>query len=241
MDSSPDSDASAKQEKQTNVNPETVNPPVVPPSPPANHETGNREDKPEKKKRPTKHEHRRYMLLINGILAAAAIAGGVLYFQQNRQMDKTMRLDERAWVAPDQVLGIAEINKAYNVMVVMKNSGKTFARRVEIAAGAEVLPRGQKPKLERLTEPGPANRSKGIIPPNSTFHVEFIINPNITLEELTKYRSGDKVPYVYGRVSYQDIFNCDHWTTFCFVYDGISGYTPCEAEHSNDADEGACP
>jgi hypothetical protein len=151
------------------------------------------------------------------------------------------RLDQRAWVAPFDIQGVPEVDKPYNVIVFMKNTGKTFAKRVEIAMGAEVILKGQQPTFYRLSEPAPANRSSGMIAPNAGFNAAFEINPNVTLGELKLYNSRDKLIYVYGRIPYKDIFDCDHWTRFCLVYDGKSGYRPCEQKDSNDADNGKCP
>jgi hypothetical protein len=151
------------------------------------------------------------------------------------------RLDQRAWLAPFDIRGLPEENKPYNIIVFMKNTGKTFAKRVEIAMGADVVLKGQEPTFYRLNEPAPADRSRGMIAPNAGFSAEYQVNPNVTSDELKIYDSGGKWIYVYGRISYKDIFNCDHWTKFCLVYDGKSGYWPCKQEYANDADNGKCP
>ena len=62
----------------------------------------------------------------------------------------------------------------------------------------------------------------------------------VNKDEMNRIRSGELVYYVRGKATYDDIFGCGHWTTFCSrLNPGTWEYDDCEI--GNDAGDNQCP
>ena len=78
------------------------------------------------------------------------------------------------------------------------------------------------------------------IAPNSEY--TYIGYSGAELSEIQLDHIKTRVLFVYlcGKVWYDDIFNCAHWTKYCFRLNTQLEYEPCE-EGENKVDDNACP
>jgi hypothetical protein len=203
-------------------------------------------------------------VVVNGVLALAAIAGLLFYYSQFRQQIESTkaatraadyaekaihqsvastRLDQRAWVAQSEIAGKPELDKPYRIAVRIKNTGKTFAKRYTSVTAARIKQLSDpNPDFEKIVgEESTDATTAGIIPPNGTFMQILEINKGakMTQENLDELKTPTVIILVFGKLTYWDIFNCEHWTTFCcraYTDGTFETYGPY-----NDADENYCP
>jgi hypothetical protein len=167
--------------------------------------------------------------------AAKAAEDSVILARENTH------LDQRAWVAEAGISGKPELNNPYKITVIFKNTGKTFAKRY---AGTSAFRAKQMsdpdPDFEKILREGHDASAIGLIPPNGTRTqvIEITNGAKITQEKLDELKPPTVVMLVFGKLTYWDIFNCEHWTTYCYraYTDGtFETYGPY-----NDADENEC-
>jgi hypothetical protein len=150
-------------------------------------------------------------------------------------------LDERAWVAPVSVTGKPEIGQYYTIKVETRNTGKTFAKGLK---GVALV------KYKELSAPDPDFASEeerenigspGLLAPNAnfTYNLELFKTDKVTKEHMDFLNSPSTVILVFGKITYRDIFDCEHWTTFCY-HCTPSGDCYTYGPH-NDADDNRCP
>jgi hypothetical protein len=183
-------------------------------------------------------------VIVNGVLAFIAVIAAIIYFCQLQQMKHQLTIDQRAWVAALRIQGVSpEADKIWQTPVVIKNSGKTFAKAVKAAVLRRAIPKGQLPQFvqeenELLTQ----NQSAAILAPNSEYGAgsEATGLTNVTQEHLSLVNSGELVVFIFGKVTYNDIFGCSHWTTFCFSFDPKTNTFPVCETH-NEPDNNHCP
>jgi hypothetical protein len=165
-----------------------------------------------------------------GVEIAALFIGTVGLFALIQTLSETRRsvdvavdnahMDQRAWVIPSKVIVPPEVKEGvplvFGVQVV--NSGKTPALNMGIVVVGEVWPRSRSfvPRFKGVPVTSP-ERSIGTLLP--TTPVTAPMEPTIlTKEQSERFRSNAVVLYLYGEVSYQDVFNKPHCTMFCFTY-----------------------
>lgn len=139
-------------------------------------------------------------------------------------MDMT-RLDQRAWLAVTTITGEApQAGQRFNVKIIVTNTGKTFAKNVRVSSFSRSVPRDQPvPNFAEEVEAGNVrigeDRSVGIMAPNATYTSPLITEGGISAATTEDFRRGRTILYIFGRITYDDIFDCPHWTTFCSVMD----------------------
>lgn len=153
-------------------------------------------------------------------------------------IQRQMEISERAWVGiigvftrddpGDPASAIAEPQ--------IQNTGHSPARKVRFHFYIDIL-RGKEfhfPNLEKgnVTEHGPD--SVGVMFPGPpTAGRPINIGRRINLINLAR---TNQFVYVFGIVTYEDIFHTQHWTHFCDRYDGDVGrFAICDTY--NDADQ----
>lgn len=256
-------DRAKYQAGETAKYPVTINPSTAQTCSAANQETRNGEPVAQENKRPSKHFYRKWIMVVNGILAGAAIFGGFIYHSQLVQMqsatDATTRaakaaedsitkseasahLDQRAWVAATNIDGIPKEGSEFEIKVMAKNTGKTFAKQFTMYVG---LAKNLKPDFTlKPTDEG----SIAILAPNSEYTATRLV-PNdfgeehrkLTKDDVEDFTSGRAELYVFGKMSYNDVFDCPHWTTFCFFLGRDLKYANCHDKGGNEADDKPCP
>jgi hypothetical protein len=108
----------------------------------------------------------------------------------------------------------------------IKNGGKTFARNVKRWAGINVLGPKISDAFDDLGKlvPEPGAMTLG---PDSHTDATIICNFRVlTPDEVDQIKSGEKRIYVFGKITYEDMFGLPHETTFCFVYYGSETASP---------------
>ena len=153
-------------------------------------------------------------------------------------------LDQRAWVAPMAFGGKPEIDKPFSVTVKVQNTGKTFARKVILVFAVEEVRDEKGPnfaRAEQFTSEEPA-KSVQLIAPNAvvTATRSLMRGEKLTAEDMRQIGSGEVQAFAFGKIVYTDIFDSQHWTTFCYkFYPAIGGFA---AYHQyNEADNDSAP
>jgi hypothetical protein len=148
---------------------------------------------------------------------------------------KSFQLEQRAWVGVEGINGDIQPNKPYSVLVGFRNSGKTPAKQVSLRMQFNPVRQGQALKFT-YSEP---ISSKGFVPPNGTFS-SAELSPSggdpVRESEIELIKTGKLRAYLYGVVTYEDIFNRSHWMRFCyFIGADAKSYKACN--EYNDTDE----
>jgi hypothetical protein len=131
--------------------------------------------------------------------------------------DNQFRLEQRAWVGPVGVVQpeLKETN-AFSISTVIGNSGKTPALKFENKYSWTIM------LNTGVFNPTYANTqgvpSSGTIFPNGQLMLISVPVP-LTKQYLDLVTSGQAVLYVYGELTYNDVFNRTHHTHFCSFYD----------------------
>lgn len=176
--------------------------------------------------------------------SAKAAQGSVKTTQQQ------MRLDQRAWVGIDMLTvhpdRIRVGDQAF-VNIAFKNTGRTPARNLLATVVKEPLVPGISPKFFYESE---KTARYGLLPPNGDDFISLSIANNVATGRdmpmddgvLNALSSGRTILYFHGQLSYTDIFDHLHWTTFCYFLRNIDtspSFGACQ-EH-NDAGDGKIP
>jgi hypothetical protein len=186
-------------------------------------------------------------LRINAFLAViTAVAVCVAIFSATKSINltrATSHLDQRAWVATTGITEAHEVGKRVITTVAVKNSGRTFAKEVCIDAHRRALPRGSEPDLNYA--PSAAVKSVGLMAPDTEYASIGIGDSDVREEDFEPIRTGEKRLFVFGTITYVDVFHCRHWTKFCLV---LNPQNPDRAHWTyeayktgNDADSNECP
>jgi hypothetical protein len=162
-----------------------------------------------------------------------------------REVRRTARRDQRAWVAAVDIQGIPEVGTIFSVNLVAQNSGKTFAKNVTMRAVVEIAQKGEEPDFS-LEDSDSARKASSIslLAPNADYVMDIELRKQtapheITQSDLDGIRSGNLTIFVHGRITYDDVFGCGHWTSFCTRLKPDLKYASY-GKH-NDADQNRCP
>jgi hypothetical protein len=175
---------------------------------------------------------RKWEIGIAAFLAFVNCAALVIYSYQLTEMRKATkaatdgltltrkmnRLDQRAWVAPGNVFSKPELDKPYRITVVATNTGKTPA--TDVVARLGTLVKG-------LADPDPhfgqllnttSIPSGSLLAPNGATNMVFPMfdEKRLTQADLDHLTNPAVIHLIFGRVEYDDIFECHHWTSFCY-------------------------
>lgn len=186
-------------------------------------------------------------LRINAFLAVVtAVAVCVAIFSAARSINltkQTSHLEQRAWIASTGVTETKEVGQPGITTVAIKNTGRTFAKDVRIDAHRRATPRGTEPDLDM--SPSSQPRSVGIMAPDTEYGSVGIGKGEIHEEDFERVKDGSVRVFVFGKITYEDVFKCPHWTKFCWVLDPSN---PDRAKWTwnaytvgNDADTNECP
>jgi hypothetical protein len=148
------------------------------------------------------------------------------------------RLDQRAWVAEIALqMDSPEVGKIMHGYVAWSNSGKTFAKKVEPSCHFIFVPTAitSEDALKGLVGNGTIERTSiGVLAPNAQYKTPLESKMVPTEDDKAKI-SGSWYTYVWGEMTYVDIFGHSHSTVFCSSRQGSSGdFVQCPFH--NDAD-----
>ncbi len=157
-------------------------------------------------------------------------------------IQQQMRGDQRAWVGSGDTTFTIKTSSPIDVRTVGKNVGKTPA----VDASPEIY-WVIKPKrmgalaLKDIVYGRWARRvNHGTVFPGQTFGIEFKeseVAPNQTslVSDLT---TGSSIFYIYGLITYRDVFDNPHWTHFCYaVNKDLRRAGTCAIYNDSDSDK----
>jgi hypothetical protein len=148
------------------------------------------------------------------------------------------RLDQRAWVGIVQrVEQVIEVGSPVKVSIRLRNSGKTPALNVSPL----IMPASLLSKQKFPTSPpyisGTNPRGKFVIQPGPGAEVRVEVEgTKLSQGDIDELKNGTRTGYVYGKISYDDIFYKPHCATFCLRIDSnLTGVSFCDT-YNNETD-----
>ena len=147
-------------------------------------------------------------------------------------------LEQRAWLVTGGHMGPIDINHPIpeDTQINAINYGRTFAFRVTSSSRLQFYPVKQL-KLEAIKE---IPKELSIMAPNLIYKTGFTDDPlsKLPLRDAHPGINGNWYAYMWGEISYWDIFKIHHHTRFCgFRKVSASGeFLQCDIPGSNDAD-----
>lgn len=169
------------------------------------------------------------------ILALVGIFTLIEVISSGNDSTDALRLDQRAWVSPSAFVMSAEPepNKSIDVKISLVNSGKTPALKVI----AMTHPRNwnqQPPEVDWSAAEKAAPR--GVLAPGIT-GIVITTAPLMLSNGLVEYNTGTNSIYIQAKITYEDIFKRQHWTTICVLHHHgkpLNEFDSCES--GNDVD-----
>ena len=141
----------------------------------------------------------------------------ILYLQLS-----TMRIEQRAWITIETTGIQFEQGKPLTAQIVVKNTGKTPAERVNSNFIVRTVKHDDSSdiKISGIL----FNIFAGILNPNETFPVpapmlkdkaDLFNPPVLTHADVDEITSGKAYIMVLGRVEYFDVYGGSHWIDYC--------------------------
>jgi hypothetical protein len=172
-------------------------------------------------------------------LVASIFALIVLYNQLY-----SMRIEQRAWIKIEYTSTFMEENKPLVVDLLIKNVGKTPAKRIEAIFKVKIVKKDESPDLDLngmtfRAFSGILNQD-GTIPGHIPMGEEKADLPNpplLTKNEIAAFQAGEVYFVVFGYVKYFDVYNISHWIDFCNWKTGRPGdYSSMKCVKYNNVD-----
>ena len=142
------------------------------------------------------------------------------------------QLDQRAWINMEY-FGFPEVNKAFRPVITVTNTGKTFARNLEVVATGDGVDKGQVPAFadqikESASRRDPGEITRSSLAPNAKKQVamEPRTPEPVSDKAVEAIKDGTKIYFMFGQAMYDDIFEHHHWLTFCVKLN----YNPLQLE-----------
>jgi hypothetical protein len=157
------------------------------------------------------------------------------------QAISNFHLDQRAWVAAVKTIGVPEVNKPFEITIQARNTGKTFAKRFTMVTVTEPVIGNKQPDFRKEIPFKKNVASVSLLAPNGDYlsTVSPTSGQSLSQASMDDIKSGKFKIFVYGTITYDDVFNCPHWTKFCVHLQSDLKYESCDRH--NDADENNCP
>jgi hypothetical protein len=152
------------------------------------------------------------------------------------------RNDERAWLGIEAVNGVPELGKPFIITITMINAGRSPATHVRLTA--RYWPTKPNQSLTFDFGEKPRYQSSGLVVPGAIIgtsvfagqeDIPFHEPPPLVKADIDGATNGAYTVHVIGKVSYDDIFNRSHWTTFCFqLTPNAKAWTACVKYNETD-------
>jgi len=153
-------------------------------------------------------------------VAVAALAVNCLVFAH---IKKDSRLQHRAWLGVEKALHKPiTAGEKIECELHFTNTGNTPA--INVSAVYTVLSGTKDFDVVSYVESHTGRFDRGIpsrgpVPPNATVLVKALYGEAITEDTAAKVKNGKLVFYVFGDITYDDIFGERHQTRYCFIVD----------------------
>lgn len=161
--------------------------------------------------------------------AVAAKASANAAYKSIEVSEKAFRVSHRAYVFADSIGQIIKNGKKY-IAVYIGNSGQTPAYNVEIDFRISVQDSICPDSLEFPQKPK-SKPSKAYIPSHSFYRVTHPMGDSLIQNHSEAIKSGTKFLLLYGKITYNDIFDSLHTSTFSSYYDSTK--TPKFCHNNN--------
>lgn len=195
------------------------------------HQENNGQSKRSCWKRPTT-----WNITFNGILALTTVFLGCIAYQQL----KSSNLDQRAWVGPTSFIHPVGESVYFregsqpSFGVVITNNGRTPARNLHVMIQRQTFPKGTPFDAKYSDEGGP--ESTAVLFPNQTFNLTTKPESRpLTARQVEMITTGEFTLYVFGMVTYEDVFGIKHRTTFCgYLTPDLTAFQTCSTYNGID-------
>jgi hypothetical protein len=150
-----------------------------------------------------------WLILLTAVLGIAALGS----WSQARD---TARRQLRAYLTV--IIGngsYQDENLKFDARPVLTNNGQTPAHKVSYAARAAILPYPLDANTV-LDSPAEITKSAAVLGPTQTFVLAAVVPERVPDEQVVPIMAGypNRV-YIWGRVTYEDVFGRPHFTEFC--------------------------
>lgn len=141
---------------------------------------------------------------------------------------QSMRLEQRAWVGPAEVAPAAYDENGHKVYIkvgekprfsfMLSNSGKTPALNLTFKITNHFY-RSTETFVPYYEEPK-TNTTVGTLFPGVRMKLDTLETPGVAERaQVSALSKGEYIDYIYGEVSYEDVFGQPHKTSFCTYVD----------------------
>jgi hypothetical protein len=147
--------------------------------------------------------------------ALAAMASGVVLWNQVAIMQN----DKRPYVGVTIQIPTFEIGKSIAPQVLVTNSGQSPALNLRGQIVGELLaPNSPAPSPpDEIVDMG---QNVGILMPNANVFQPAAVDRKFQDQsEIDSIKSGRRVPWIYGRVEYEDVYQNHHWLKYSASFD----------------------
>lgn len=151
-----------------------------------------------------------WLVIFTAVLCG--VTGALWWATRNlvKETKRTAKKELRAYVGVERIRvyeGHSNSNIPGKWAIKIRNFGKTMAKDTEVwIVGALGDGKGDFNLGER--------RSKTVVMPNEAMGFEEDIK--MTDESIGSFKSNTAWMYVWGKITYRDVFDKDRWTIFCF-------------------------
>jgi hypothetical protein len=141
--------------------------------------------------------------------------------RQAETMDRSLRVDQRAWmgIVNIRIRRFLEPNQDFVVEVESKNTGKTPALKVVFHNSLQAIL-----TAEQINRNFGESDSHGTVMPDSKQIISIGENHPVSVDTFEQIHNGVRTMYFHGRIEYRDIFGEDHWTNWCFRLVGENSF-----------------
>jgi hypothetical protein len=100
--------------------------------------------------------------------------------------------------------------------------------------------KGEVLKLSEIKHPPIATVKNLLLAPDGEYLYSYWSDSPFTDEHQATIDSPEHQVVIFGYIAYLDIFDCPHWTTFCYYFISERGGVWATCEQHNDADNDRC-
>jgi hypothetical protein len=174
---------------------------------------------------------RRGILTQAGLAAVILLALGLVYLKLDDmhasingatdELRASTLLDQRAWIAPVEIDAPVIAGSPVSINIKVVNSGKTFARKIKTLPHCLIFRPPSAPDMAAMeSQEDTQSSALFFIAPGQ----QYTWPAAATGEGLPKgvfdaIQAGQTRLFIYGKITYDDIFKRHHRVAYCYVYE----------------------
>lgn len=165
----------------------------------------------------------------NGIIAIVTIVIAIIALCSLRESKVTSKRQLRAYIAP--ILQNTKIEyPSVKVSMIIENFGITPAQNCKVNRVMEILPFPLPQTTIFKISTDKIKQTSRIYPKQSTPTISTVEKTFLSADLVDTFsKKATSAVYVYGILTYDDIFNDDHSTKFCFfINPETAGWAECD-------------